>query len=72
VANITELYEALDDLDENARATAEDFSKTGDLTALIGRLNALGSDAYTLAQAADTISGALKLDGIAPAPSRAG
>lgn len=69
MANITDLYEALDVLDEDARTTAEDFSKTGDLAALEGRLSGIGSYSYTLADAVRAIAAALKLDSSLPGPA---
>lgn len=62
MANITELYERLDTLGEQATAIAEDFAESGDLVNLQKDLNTLANECWSTSNAAGTIGTALKFE----------
>lgn len=59
---IQELYDALDQLEEDARVNAEEFSNDGDLSALNRRLNDLGSRSYSLAAGVNKVISGLQFE----------
>lgn len=59
---ISDLYEALDELNERTTSIAEIFAEDGDLAALNGRLNDLGSRAYSMVAGVSKINSALSFE----------
>ena len=60
--NITRLYEALDELEVQARMLNDEFASDGDLSALYTALNNLGEQAFQIFRGIGTIQSALKFE----------